>query len=243
MRRETEFTGQRFRLSRRSTPSGTPWRTWRCRRRRCAASADEIAGVREPAFPGRDSAEQRHRVGQRHQARHGPQPPGHRLGRHEGQRHHRIEDEAGDRLRKPRGWHEARDDEADRQDAERAEEKRDGKADDRDTGARRQKAPPAAIIAADRDARQEQLHEHLRRQNRLRPERRRAEPLQDAALAVDRHNRHQRLHRAHGNQQRAQDREDDGRELARRRAERTTSDGSRSVRGPRTGARACRRCR
>jgi hypothetical protein len=41
-----------------------------------------------------------------------------------------------------------------------------------------------------------QLHQHMGRQNRLRPQRRGAQPLQNPALPINRDNRHQRKHRA-----------------------------------------------
>ena len=57
--------------------------------------------------------------------------------------------------------------------------------------------------------REQQLDEHVRGQDRVGPQRRRAQPLEDPALAIDRHDRDQRQHGARGDQKRREDRQID----------------------------------
>ena len=77
--------------------------------------------------------------------------------------------------------------------------------DQRDVGADRVVASAAEDHQRQRDRREEQLDQHVRRQDRVRPQRRGAQPLEDAAFAVDRDDRDQRQHGAHGDQQRRED--------------------------------------
>ena len=81
--------------------------------------ASNIAEMSDPAVAPPDAPEQRDRVGQRHDAGHAA-TAGAALDRHEqaGEPEHRIQDQRADRLREARRRHEARDQEADRQDAQ-----------------------------------------------------------------------------------------------------------------------------
>ncbi len=80
------------------------------------------------------------------------------------------------------------------------------------------KRRPASAEQEERRRREHQLRDHVSRQDGLRPERRRAQALQDAAFPVDRNDRDERQHRAGGDEQRRQDRQidrDEARDLGR----------------------------
>jgi hypothetical protein len=72
----------------------------------------------------------------------------------------------------------------------------------------------------ERDRGEQQLHQHVRGQDRAGPQRRRAQALEDASLAVDRDDRDQRQHRAERDQNRGEHGEDDADELAALRVDR-----------------------
>ena len=102
--------------------------------------------------------------------------------------------------------------------------------------------PPAHQQASVSD-RQQQLDEHVRGENRVRPQRRRAQPLEDAALAVDRDDRHERQHGAERDQDRDEDRQDDVDEAPTPRAETSRRAGRAAARARRTPAPGSRSCR
>jgi hypothetical protein len=119
---------------------------------------------------------------------------------------HQIQDRRADGLREASGGDDAGDDEPERQGAGGAEQHRAPKA-------HHAHGPnPGGRLAAGKheeaqaDYREHQLHDDLRTEDRDRRQRRRPQPLQDAAFAIDRDDRHERRHGAHRNEERGENR-------------------------------------
>ena len=96
-----------------------------------------------------------------------------RSGEEPGQRNHRIHQDGAERLREAGGRHEARDDEADRQEAPCAEDQGHGESDDRHVDVDRIEASAGEDHQREGDRRESELYQDVGDQDRRRPQRRR----------------------------------------------------------------------
>ena len=119
-----------------------------------------------------------------------------------------------DGLRKTRGGNDAGDEKTDRQDAPGADQQRDGEREQWSMNADRIVALAGQQHQGQRGRGEQQLDDHVGGEDGLRTQRRGAQPLEDAALAVDGDDGDQRKHRADGNQKRRKNRETDAEKTA-----------------------------
>ena len=113
---------------------------------------------------------------------------------------HRVKDQRPDWLRKAGRGHDAGEQESQRQQTDGAEEQRHRERQQRNIRIHRVITSAHQHHEPKRDRGEQQLDQHVRRQNRRRPQRRGPQPFEDPAFTIDGHDRGQRLHGARRNQ-------------------------------------------